>query len=511
MNISKLIDFSKINKDKVLFNGTKQWEILHKMNESEWKAYTKVMAEKKILVKYDTQSNAYIAKLIKETSMPNLMPVKNEKESKFLLQDDEMDMESDAMELINAIDSVDDETENVPTEILPPVAPPAAIKSIESINSPSIDLTQFEELLNKILGGAKGEVEVPGDMPQTQDVEKISFLGNPLDSEFEVNSDQISYLNSKSSETYMSSIDSKYSKPKTEEKFEDEESEELNEFDNFGDTTESLKEADDEEEFTEVGEEESDDEEVEDENDEEEEVAPVTKSGTAKINGKPVQIILTGVMITPSEIEFVSESTSKAGMKLTKVIGKGKNVNFIVEDSGKQYTIKYTDTTNKKPFSIKQFEFKTLNETLQKINEVKNFKRLVDGDIVNRKLTNLKETNIISEYDGKISKDYLSDWSVKSVGTVNLKNGMNETYSNVTSHSTEENVLVKTKDGQFFMMKGNLKERSKIGTKKNLVDLYGKREFGIGTVVGLYENSLKGLGQIMYRTKKTILPLLTWK
>jgi hypothetical protein len=591
--MNKLIDFTGINAAKVLFNGTKQWDILHKMNESEWKTYTATMAGKKVLVEYDTQINAYIAKPIKESSMPNnKMPVKTGNgKPQYLLQDEDMDMESDAIDLINSID-LEDEPE-VEIEAEPEVAPkapaaappvakpvqstPTSATSETSKGTDSINLSQFEALLNKILGGSKGELEVPAEKPETQDVEPGSFLGNPLESEFDVNSDSISFLDSKKADTYQASIDSTYSQKKStspsapaedspaedlneedelnewgQSEYNDydreinkpkKEDSELNEYENsemeyHGENTGKLTEDGSEDDFpAEETEEDSDDaygyegdddssfpsedDEI-DEVEPEEEAEPITQSGIAKIGGQPVQIILTGVMITPSEVNYVAEATKRAGMRLKTVQGEGKVVNFIVENAGKQYTIKYEDMPSNKtktPFSIKHYTFTTLDEALkrinysktQQINEAKNFKRLIGSDIAERSITDINESTILKEFEGKISKDYVAGWNVKAVGSINLKNGLNETYSNITEHSEEANVLVKTKDGQFFMLKGNLKERSEVGTKRQLVDLDGKRDFGVGIVVGIYENTLKGLGQVMFKVKKTTLPLLTWK
>ncbi|MEO6303068.1 MAG: hypothetical protein ABIP51_07830 [Bacteroidia bacterium] len=529
MSISKLVDFSNITNAKVLFSGTKQWNILHKMNESEWKSYTNKMLGKKIIVEYDTQTSAYIAKPIKETSMSNTPTVNKDNQSKYLLQDDEMDMESDAMDLINSIDTEEEEIEDEPmvavkTAVEVPTTP---ITPIE----PSINLAQFENLLNKILGGSKGEIEVPAEKPENQDETSSTFLGNPLDSEFDANSESISFLDSNKFDIYQSKIDSDYSSKQSKsapeqtdsEEFEYNDEEEYPDEDNFEDDTETSNTdksyiGTDGHVYDSTGASKVNTGFLEED---EEEIEPVTKSGIANVGGTPVQIILTGVMITPSEVNFVAESAKKAGMKLKSVKGTGKVVNFMVESSGKQYNIRYEDMPkSKKPsFSIKAYTFKTLDEALkkinyaktQKINEAKSFKNLISNDIANRDITNIKESTLLSDFKGKISKDYIQSWNVKVVGSINLKNGLNETYSNITEHSKEENVLVQTKDGQYFMMKGNLKERSGIGTKRNLVDLDGKKDFGVGTVVGLYENSIIGLGKIMYKVKKTTLPLLTWK
>ena len=60
-------------------------------------------------------------------------------------------------------------------------------------------------------------------------------------------------------------------------------------------------------------------------------------------------------------------------------------------------------------------------------------------------------------------------------------------------------------------MKGNLKERSAKGIVKQLMDLQERKDFGVGKVVGVFPNNVKGLNQIMSECKKTVLPLLIWK
>src|SRR3989442_1614511 len=70
--------------------------------------------------------------------------------------------------------------------------------------------------------------------------------------------------------------------------------------------------------------------------DEVEEDEPITANGVANVGGQAVQIILTGVMITPAEVAYVAEASKKTGSKLKAVKGAGKVVNFIVENSGKQ-------------------------------------------------------------------------------------------------------------------------------------------------------------------------------
>ena len=540
-NNKKNIDFRNIKVSKVFHNKTKQYEFFTKMNESSWSKYITTMLSNNIRVKYDALSDTYTATPLKENEMTN---------KKYLLQDEdesEMSTEQDALELINAID-LDDEMEDDEMEVSNPEieiyepetpqisAPPVLTPQVSA--APTIDMAQLEMLLNKILGKSESDASMPEELPQQEVPIEGNFTGNILDTEFEANADNLSYIESKiDAGSYMASIDPNYSNnmeteeemdmPISDESYSEGDEEELLEYENsemehFGSATGSLKEEEGDE-FEAVGEDEDDEEEdmgVEAVDTEEE--TPITTNGTANVNGQAVQIILTGVMISPQEVSFVQESAAKAGMKLKAVKGAGKIVNFIVENAGKQYTIQYEDLPkhkSKTPFSIKKYSFTTLDEalniiTLKKskaLKEAKNFKTFMTKDISHRSFSNITESNILKEFEGKISKDYIAGWNVKSVGSINLKSGINETYSNITEHSNQQNTLVKTKDGQFYLLKGNLKERSELGTVRQLVDIKGDKDYGTATVIGLYENSTKGLGQIMFKVKRTSLPLLTWK
>lgn len=251
-----------------------------------------------------------------------------------------------------------------------------------------------------------------------------------------------------------------------------------------------------------------------------------TVSQTVNCAGTPIQIVLTGVMLTMPEIQYVAEAVKKCGMSLKKIVSKEKKkLNFIVEKAkvGKsetqKYIINYVDVDirrNKYPFTLKNKKFQTLEETLiackfediKAQQEHKNAMKFLNEDISTRQITENHASDIFKQFEDKT--DYISSWSVKSVGIVNLKDGLNETYRNITKHAArEKNTLVQTKEGQFYLLKGNLKERSKEGTKKQLIE--GNKNHGTSKVVGVYENSLKGLGQIMYRTKRTTIPLLIWK
>lgn len=248
---------------------------------------------------------------------------------------------------------------------------------------------------------------------------------------------------------------------------------------------------------------------------------PVSINKTVQCGGIPVQIVLTGVMLTMGDVSSIVESVKKKGLKVTKIeSNKKRELNIMIEANGRRYKVHYTDINaqrNHLPFSIKHEKFTSLTEACERIrtasrqrmDEKDNFAKFNDDDILNRTINNPKDSTILTET--KSNDSYISAWNVRSVGTVNLKSGLNEAFSNIISQSNQLNTLIKTKDGQYYLMKGNLKARSKIGTIKELVDIQGKKSYGIGKVVGMYENSIKGLGRIMYHTKRTSLPLLIWK
>ena len=248
-----------------------------------------------------------------------------------------------------------------------------------------------------------------------------------------------------------------------------------------------------------------------------------TINKTVNCNGTPIQVVLTGVILTMPEIKAITESVKKQGLKVIKLeSNKATELNIIVEGFNKKYKINYQDVNksrNKTPFSIKHEKFQSLIEALERIKginkknliEKKNFSKFNDKDLLNRSIGgNITESTLKTDYSDAIKKN-ISSWNVKAVGSVNLKTGLNEAYSNIISHSKEKNTLIKTRDGQFYLMKGNLKERSKVGIVKELVDVENKKGYGIGKVVGIFDNTAKGLGQIMYHTKRTSLPLLIWK
>jgi hypothetical protein len=247
---------------------------------------------------------------------------------------------------------------------------------------------------------------------------------------------------------------------------------------------------------------------------------PTAPASSLNIGGQQIQIVLTGVILSEAEIKYVAASVKKYGMKLKKIHSKvADELNFVVEHQGKDFTINYKDVDKNKnqyPFTTKEGKHQSLNEALYTIGfdatkakaEKANAKKMLSEDLINRNVTNINESDIFKGYESAAN---ISTWTVKSVGSINLKTGINESFSNITQHNKEYNTLVQTENGNYFLFKGNLKEVSKVGTKRTLIDLDNKKAYGKATVIGLYENTNKGLGQIMFKTKRTSLPLLIWK
>lgn len=243
----------------------------------------------------------------------------------------------------------------------------------------------------------------------------------------------------------------------------------------------------------------------------------ITVDKSMNIGGQKVKLILTGVMITESELKYIGETVKNAGNSLKKIEGQGNKLNIIVEAEEKQYTINYIDQPRNKtktPFSIKSHQFTSLEEALDRINykrgqkESEVFNKIIDESILLREFANTRDADIFNDFkEVKIA----SNWAVRNVGALNLKNGLNEVFSKITQTGTEPNTLVKDQNNNFYLIKGNLKERSKVGTKKELVEYKQNKSLGVVEVVGLFENDEKGLGKVMYKIQRTSIPLLVWK
>ena len=252
---------------------------------------------------------------------------------------------------------------------------------------------------------------------------------------------------------------------------------------------------------------------------EEKQEPAISMNRNVNVGGTPVHIILTGVMISMPEINHIGESVKKAGNKLTKIEGKNNELKIIVETDTKRYTINYVDQPRNKtktPFSINKIQFQSLEEALERINynteknESRVFNKIITEDILHNEVSGPKGSTILEGFKENVKND-ISSWSVMPVGVLNLKTGLNETFSRITQAGKEPNTLIMTESGNYYLLKGNLKERSKVGTKKEIVYLKEKKSYGTAKVVGIYENNAAGLGEIMYKTKRTSISLLVWK
>ena len=221
-------------------------------------------------------------------------------------------------------------------------------------------------------------------------------------------------------------------------------------------------------------------------------------------------------MIQMPELNYIGEEVKKSGNKLKEINGKGIELNILVESKdNKKYNINFKDiqlNKNKTPFSICNYKFTTLEEELNKINYKRELTEnrvfeSINKELLERNTQEFKESTIFKGYENV--KD-ISTWRVKTVGSLNLKNGLNETYSRMTECGKELNTLIKTDSGNFYLIKGNMKERTKIGTKKEIVEGRSLKSLGNATVIGLYENNIIGLGEIMFKIKRTSIPLLCW-
>lgn len=257
---------------------------------------------------------------------------------------------------------------------------------------------------------------------------------------------------------------------------------------------------------------------LEPEEEEEEMGKPLTMNKSMNVAGQQVQIILTGVVISAPELNYIGEAVKNAGIKLLSITGKKDNLSVIVETEGKEYKIDYVDIPkikSKTPFSINKTQFSSFEEALDRINykaairESEIFNTIIDKKLSDRKLNEYTDSDIFSNknYAGKMP----AFWTVHPVGFVNLKNGMNETYSNITHSNAKHVTLMLNEAGEYYMLLGDLKERSQIGTVRLLTEKSGNKNYGNAEVINIYKNDINGLGQMMYDIKRTSVPLLVWK
>jgi hypothetical protein len=248
-------------------------------------------------------------------------------------------------------------------------------------------------------------------------------------------------------------------------------------------------------------------------------------NGTVNCNGKPVKIQISGIVMTESDVKDLSLTCERYKTKLRKLESKQTDELFMfVESNNRIYKIRYEDrpfAATQRPWSINNVKFGTLTEALNRVknatvpeadtNSERFLKKLVleNKDLANRQITNnYRDADILEESKKGIR---IPDWNVKSVGPLSLKTGLNETYSQITKHNPQvKNTLIKNDKGQYLLIKGFLTE-TKVGDTKNVLDFQNKKNYGFCQIVGVYENSSKGLAQIALKTNKQTLPLFIYR
>lgn len=245
----------------------------------------------------------------------------------------------------------------------------------------------------------------------------------------------------------------------------------------------------------------------------------IEQNASIEYKGTPVKISITGWMITESEVKTLAEEVNKAGGKLYKLISPNSTkLDLFVEKANKKYKVEYVDKTkieNPTPWKVSNYKYASLKEAVSRLNanidsqKERFFKKLVteSKDISNR-------NNQAFVRDADIFEGYMvqntNSWSVRNAGLINLKTSINESYSNITQLDNNDNTLVKSKEGKFYLIKGNLKEASKKGTKVIIYENNNKQSYQV-EVVGQFANTPKGMNKIMTETNRTQLTLLTWK
>ena len=247
--------------------------------------------------------------------------------------------------------------------------------------------------------------------------------------------------------------------------------------------------------------------------------------GEVEYKGSPVKVVITGWLITEAETKFLAEAVSKSNAQLKKITSKDKDsMTLFVEKNSRLFKVDYNDrpkVETLEAWSIGKTKFTSLKEAIKFGANNKEtvsqkdrfFKKLVteNKDVLNRNISNsYRDTDIFENFDEAKSK-YKKTLSVKRTGQVNLKTGINEVFSNITQIAPSiQNTLVKVGEN-YMLIKGNLKEGIKVNDVALLVDTNSKNYLGECKVVGLFDNSPKGLQKISEITKKSQLPLLVWK
>lgn len=241
---------------------------------------------------------------------------------------------------------------------------------------------------------------------------------------------------------------------------------------------------------------------------------------TIDLDGKPIQIVLNNIYIKNSEVQFINSLAKETGGDLKGLNGNSDLLEIYFEAPNKKVrVIECIDKRNiHLPFSCNGRNFKELKEAFNyATTSTDDFKKEVKKSKLNeavfsRGFNSEKEATIF-DFMKETKININESWVTMDLGYVNLKNGYNEKLRNIIKLDNNQNTLMENSNGHYVLIKGNLKERSKNGLKKELIKENSNKKESLGTyrVVGLFENSLEGLGEIMYKTKKGEVRLLCWK
>jgi len=572
MKFPKSINFSNVNVKKIFEPTSKEYKALLALNdEGEWKDYINEMLTLGISVVYDASGDFFIVKPVAFKENNNKMYSKGKKlnlsdfqflnedfDKKYLLHDDDEETENLSDNNVDIETSVNDliHLDDQDVELATPETAEELVPSDDIPQQPTSTLTvqDIENIVKQFLTGQQSTSDKQTSVPDTLATGEASTVNQDvegdldvLESEFAENQSKINVVENKieNDESYLDILNGDYigETESIEIPLAAEGSQVMEPTSAINDNLSTvgsefdIYEQPDEEEEPEIIKEGPEDEldivepvDYEDgdldlvEPEIEPEVVP--NNSIINVGGTPIKIQITGWLITMPEVNTLVEAVKKNKAKLRKLESNNDKELFLyIECNNKIYKIRYEDRPKvelSRPWSIKGKKFASINEAISMVrnrklvnDKEKYFKDLIatDKDLSSRTLSNLKEANIFEDFrNDKNSVNYVPGWNIKHVGALDLKKGLNEVFSNITQHnSKDKNTLFKTKDGKYFLIKGNLGEASQKGEKRQLVDLEGKKEYGIGQVVGLYENTYKGLGQVMYKIQRTSIPLLVWK
>jgi len=517
MKVRKNIDFSSLNEAQIFKQGSKEYKQLDSLNDDgEWKDYCNKMLSKGVSVVYDATGDYFVAKPVNENKMnKNFKKSLLEDDKKFLLFDEEdvdEDNDTDVEVLpgkdldieapIDQLTNIEGDIDNIEAEMNDTVTDQLDTNPVGNVDSSLFNINDLNKIVDQLVSQRLGTTA-------NASTEQKTPANDPLASSQDIVDQNAGVEEFITSTSEFSEVQSQVAVVKDKVENESSYLEELNgEAKNTGSLTPGGVST----EPVEISETSELDTAVQSSIGNENEFVC---NGTVDFNGQPVKIQITGFVLTDGEVQELAEAAKKNKCKLVKIESKNEDVlSLIVESNKKHFRINYKDNpyaVSSTPWSIKDFKFGTLKEAFTAINQNKKkvsnqarfFNKLVleNKDLSKRQITNFRESEAFT-------KSEFPTWATKSVGIVNLKNGLNEVFSNITKHNPiVKNTLVKTKNGEHILLKGCLTE-GKVGAKRQLVDT--RKDYGVVTVVGIYENSQRGLGQIMETIQRVAIPLMVW-